>query len=91
MNVLEKEGGDEGNGVNGGDEMDLAEEIVENGRGGEVKEELGRRTAEACERGAFGLPWFVGEFEFSCCDFWVVGLRGENWVGKWANGCCSDE
>ena len=42
-----------------------AEELFEKGTSPEAKKRLTEATEEAFKDGAFGLPWFVGEF--SCC------------------------
>lgn len=73
MTVLELEAGDEGKGVHSGDEMEIAEEILERAGGKEVKEKLGANTERAFGDGAFGLPWVVGEFDFLACWVRVCG------------------
>lgn len=41
-----------------------AREVVERARTEEVKQKLVDNTNNAFENGAFGLPWFTGEFQF---------------------------
>jgi len=46
-----------------------AKELFEKGSNPEVKKRLTEATEEAFQDGAFGLPWFVGEFFFFCFGF----------------------
>jgi 2-hydroxychromene-2-carboxylate isomerase len=39
-----------------------AKKVIERTKNEEVKKQLSRNTDEAFKEGAFGLPWFVGEF-----------------------------
>ena len=42
-----------------------AKTVLERSTSAEVKKLLAEKTNEAMDAGAFGLPWFVGEFAFS--------------------------
>lgn len=77
MSVFENEGGDEGNGVWGGMEMEMAEEVVEAGQGEEVKAKLKENTERAFKEGGFGVPWFVATNEKGETEgFWGVDHMG---------------
>lgn len=41
-----------------------AKKVLEASKGDEVKKMLMENTDRAFKEGAFGLPWFVGEFSF---------------------------
>ena len=53
-----------------------ARDVLERLKSEEVKVALRKNTDEAFGNGAFGLPWFHGEWcFFSCCYFWEEGRK----------------
>jgi hypothetical protein len=47
---------------------DEAKKVIDRTKTDEVKKALSANTEQAFKEGAFGLPWFVGEFLFSCVN-----------------------